>query len=49
MSGQVSTARIMRRGGATNNQVTEAPNVLMDPEEYFEFPNSHPEPMKPLG
>lgn len=32
---EVSTTR--RRGGANNNQVTEAPNVLMAPKVYLEL------------
>lgn len=49
VSGEVLTAIIW--GGATNNQVTEAPKVLMAPEKYkyVELPNSQLELMKILG
>lgn len=39
------------RGAETNNQLTEAANVLMTHEEYkyVELPNSQVKLMKPLG
>lgn len=47
---EVSTTCI-RRGEATNNQVSEALNVFMAPEEYkhLELPNSQLEVMKHCG
>lgn len=50
MSGEVSTTPVVR-GEATNNQVTEAPDVLRAPEEYkyLVLPNSQLELIKPLG
>lgn len=49
VSGEVSTTIIW--DGATDNQVTEAPKVLMAPEKYkyLELPNSQLEMMKLLG